>query len=360
MKQLVNKPYIIAEVGSNWSTLAHCLDSIVQAKIAGADAVKFQAYDFLSLFGHLGAETRHDYKEDEPIAGGWGSDPKPHSGYGRLNHELPIEWLPALKEHADKVGIDFMCSAFSPELVDSVDPFVSMHKLASSEMCHVQILEKLRSKNKPVIVSTGGQTLPDIERALTLLSNQQVFRHIDDLVPERWSDFGVILMYCVSSYPAKDVDLGCIDLLRNKFNLDVGYSDHTTDVLTIPYHAVHTHGAVVIEKHFKCIDFETPDSAHSLNPDEFRKMVAHIRGKHTGVIGPSLSETPMVLRHKRRLIAIEPIKIGDKFELDKNYGVYRSLRDDTKAMSPFRVYDVNGKRSKLNIEMGEGIAPDAI
>src|SRR5688572_30128176 len=128
-KILSAKPYFIAEVGSNWGSLDDCFKSIQLASAAGADAVKFQLFDQHALYG-----------VDRDVA---------------LSGVLDPEWLPKLKQKANSVGIDFMCSAFSPELVDAVDPYVHAHKVASCEMTHVRILEKLRHIGKPVILSTG-------------------------------------------------------------------------------------------------------------------------------------------------------------------------------------------------------------
>lgn len=309
--------YIIAEVGSNWLSFADCKDSIAQAKLCGADAVKFQLYSHHELYGSGDGKT----EGATPMMGAMLSD-----------------WLPSLAEKAKACGIDFMCTGFSPEGYDLIDPLVTRHKIASSEMCHVRILQKVNSFKKPVYLSTGAQTESDIGQALTYLA-----------------DCEVTLMYCEASYPAKWVDLDNLFLFKERFGKPVGFSDHTTSIIEIPGKAAF-HGSC-LEKHFKLREMETPDAPHSLLPDEFSVMVRAIKGKHRKVIGPTPDEGDMITKHKRRLIATKDIKAGEKFIEGTNFGIFRSLIKDTKAMSPFAIDLVNGKSVKVNIKAGVGIGP---
>lgn len=301
--------FIIAEVGSNWQTLDDCRLSIHAAKACGADAVKFQLFDAKSLYG---------------------TDIE-------MNGQLPKEWIELLAKRAKEIGIEFMCSAFSPELVDFVNPFVNIHKLASAEMTHIRILEKLRGMGKPVLLSTGSQPMTYIKEVVKILDHATV-----------------IPMYCVANYPANVVDLRQITELQRAFPYNqIGYSDHSMDVLTVPKQAVEL-GACVIEKHFKYKEMSTPDSAHSLNPFEFKLMVQSIRGDLPQFVVP---QEAMITTHKRRLIAIKDIKVGDVFQEDVNFGIYRSLKPETKALSAFAASGLNNQRSKVDIKAGDGIGP---
>jgi N-acetylneuraminate synthase len=327
-------PFIIAEVGSNWRTKEDCLDSITQAKVCGADAVKFQLYTHECLYGQKA-------KKEYGTSGRPGGD-----SFEIVEHDqgvkgvLPPEWLPALKSKADAVGIEFMCTAFSPEFYDVVDPFVNIHKVASAEMSHIRILEKLRALGKPVILSTGASGPADITMALAALGKETP----------------TILMYCVAAYPAQEIELDNLPWMKQNFKTLVGYSDHSTDVLTIPVQACHWGNAAVLEKHVTFIDADTPDKPHSLTGNQFKRMVDRIRNKSTYYLGQVAEEKPMILRHNRRIIATADLSLGDILSEGTNFGIYRSLKDDTNAAHPFMINQMNGKAVKRAIKAGDGIS----
>lgn len=319
-----NQPvFIVADIGSNWKSLKDCLHSIPMAKQAGADAVKFQLYNLKSLYGY--DFTPSDI--DSTI--------------------LPHGWLPKLKEKADACDIEFMCSAFSPELAQVVNPFVNIHKVASAELTHVRLLETLRDFSKPVFLSTGGRALGkspgqpnDIDRAIDVLQSVPTF-----------------LLYCVSAYPAQAVNLQQIQQMSGDYSLDVGFSDHTTDFNTTPVEACAL-GACIIEKHMTDIpETETPDRRHSLDVGQFKYMVDRIRSSTTspGPIGKQ--EEAMRLRHNRRLIVTKNIKQGAVFQENVNFGIYRSLKDDTKGLSPWAIATVHGQSAIKDMRQGESIGP---
>lgn len=300
------KPFIIAEVGSNWQTLEHAIASISAAKQAGADAVKFQAFNANALYG----------QEKE------------------MGHELPLEWLPSLKEKADACGIEFMCTAFSPELVAAVDPYVSVHKVASSDLSYPQLLEAVAKSGTPVLLSTGGaRTMEEIEFAYRFLLSCG-------------TPIGsVMLLYCVAAYPADFVDFD----IMSEYD---GFSDHTLGI-TAAVHAAQ-HGLKVIEKHFTAFpELDTPDRPHSATPEQFKRMVDAIRQK--GYQPPN--ESAMSLRHNRRLIATRDIAAGETLTYGQNYGAYRSLEDDSRGLSPFAWRSLEGRAATRPITRGQGIGP---
>lgn len=306
------KPFIIAEVGSNWQSFEHAKDSIALAKNCGADAVKFQAFTSDALYG---PEARV------------------------MLHELPLEWLPKLKEKADACGIEFMCTAFSPELVKAVDPYVTAHKVASSDLTYPQLLDAVAKTKKPVIASTGASSVGDIVQAL-----------------DRLPMGATVLLYCVAAYPAIHADLRVMDLLHQETGRPVGFSDHTPG--TFMAVEASRRGAVVIEKHFTAFpELDTPDRPHSLTPDEFKVMVDYIRGKRQPVIGPTVEERAMVLRHNRRLVATSDILAGTALKYGVNYGAYRSLEDDARGLSPFAWESLEGRSATKAIQRGKGIGP---
>lgn len=317
-------PFIIAEVGSNWTSLTDCCGSISLAKACGADAVKFQLFRGVCLYGY-----------------------HPENGWN-FSRELPLDWLPQLKEKCDAVGIEFMCTPFSPGLVEVVDPYVEVHKVASSDLSYPQLLKAVAETGKPILLSTGASSKSDVELALSTLGEARA---------------RTTLLYCNASYPSTHHNLFQIDAMRNLWGCPVGLSDHSLDAVYVPMAAVGFHGASVIEKHFKLHqDMNTPDSAHSLDATAFKLMCDHLRGKvDTGDFGPSKEEGAMFLRHNRRLVATKDIEPGEQLVFGKNYGAFRSLKDDSKGLSPFlwnhEQYGPEGKMTKVAVKQGTGLGP---
>jgi N,N'-diacetyllegionaminate synthase len=344
--------FIVAEVGSNWRNLEDSLHSIAMANAAGADAVKFQAFNYKALYGLEG-----QWIQKESYSSVYGVEQVTVPAAPEFDRRaLPLDWLPKLKEKADACGIELMCTAFSPELVDEVDRYVSIHKVASAELSHVRILERLRDKGKLVILSTGASGKADIQQAIRVLRECT-----DDTYDHERCDrneVDVILLYCVAAYPARDVDFRMLEALKD-FGCPVGYSDHTTDISVIPKTAVDL-GACVIEKHFTDIpEVETPDRPHSLTVDEFKKMVETIRGTREFTWGNG-EERDMLLRHNRRLVATRRIQAGEtlsEIPPHANFGIYRSLKEDSRGLLPFAIGRVIGRLATRDIEAGEAIGP---
>lgn len=235
---------VIAEIGSNWKTIGDCKESIQAAARCGADVVKFQFYTHREIYG----------------------------ASGKMKGEMPLEWLSHLYSVAQSEGIEFMCTAFSPSGYHYVNAMVETHKIASAELTALDIIDTVNGFRKPVILSTGGANMDDIEAAVNRLSNCPV-----------------TLMFCVADYPAKIIDFRQLVRIRNHFGgrCRYGYSDHSIDVLNIPLIAKAV-GCEVIEKHVNFTPYtDTPDAGHALNESEFRLMVQNLKTP----AGPSLEET---------------------------------------------------------------------
>ncbi len=311
-------PFIIAELGSNFKNFNDCKEAISHAATAGADAIKFQLFNHQDLYGWP--------KEDWP---------------GR-SYELQESWIPKLKEKADACKIEFMCTAFSVEGLKIVDPYVSRHKIASSDCNYFELIEAAFATNKPVIVSNGGHFTKDIQLLLSACVSLK-----DRLT----------LLYCISAYPSRYFDLRRFGVFQSEFEgIDVGLSDHTIDVYNIPRIATQM-GAKVIEKHFNPFRYtDTPDHPHSLTSDELKAMVQSIRDPLKIEAAP-YEETDMVLRHNRRLIAIKDIEVGDELQYGENCGVYRSKENDTVGMHPIFSSQISGRKAKLSLKQGDPISP---
>lgn len=235
--------FIIAEAGLNHNgdpNLAHRL--IDSAADCGADAIKFQTYKTGELF------------------------PPDHPEYQKFQQtEFTFETYQELQSHAQEKNVVFLSTPFDSESLEMLERLdVEAIKIGSGEVTHLGFLQRVTQSNKPVILSTGMSTVPEIQAAVqTLLGNNCC---------------GLAVLHCVSAYPcpADKANIRMVSFLKKHFNLVTGYSDHTTsDTAAMSAVAL---GACIIEKHFT-LDHELPGWDHffSSDPNQFKTMVESIR-----------------------------------------------------------------------------------
>jgi sialic acid synthase SpsE len=317
----MSKLEIVADVGSNHrGRLELALKSVQVAKDCGADVVKYQLYSHIELFGVPGIAEK----------------------------SMPREWLPQLAKECERVGIEFMCTAFSPEGVAAVDPHVKRHKLASSEFSHTELLRAMLKTDKPVIISTGGIGEFDLEwmKALIQVSYASAIHRIS-------------MLECVAAYPAA---ASAHDVSLMQTSLFDGLSDHTMGS-AVACAAVGA-GATILEKHLDPFPGagSTPDSGFALGPTEFRMYVQDVREAASAVgsgIKKRKGQNEYALRWMRRYVVTKPIAQGDVFKYNSNFGIYRSLKDDTRGLSPITMplERLNGMTARHALEAGESIGP---
>jgi pseudaminic acid synthase len=331
--------YIVAEISANHHQDFNQAVSIIQAaKEAGADAVKLQTYTPDTI-------TIRSDREEFRIRGGTLWD-------GRTLYELygeahtPWEWQPKLKQVADDLGLDLFSSAFDATAVDFLEKMnVPAHKLASFELVDIPLIRKMSATGKPLIVSTGMGTLEEIEEAIESARQAGATQ--------------IALLKCTSAYPASpdEMNLRTIPALASRFGLPVGLSDHTTGI-SAPVAAVAL-GACIIEKHITLSrSQEGPDTAFSLEPQEFKAMVEAVRTAERALgevhFGPGTHESgSRVLR--RSLFVVEDIKQGDRFN---NHNV-RSIRP-AHGLHTRHLPQILGKRAARNIGSGTPLSWDLI
>lgn len=302
---------VIAEIGSNFESIKDLFLSIRAAKTCGADIVKFQLFSHHDLYG---------YGDEEP----------------NIDHKV----IETLADKCKTAEIEFMCSAFSPARYEFINQFVSTHKIASAELSHKRILQTVNSFKKPVLLSTGASGMQDIKWALECLK-----------------DCYVTLLYCVSNYPARNIDLRVIDALRKTFSVQAGFSDHTCEALTIPY-AAKLAGCTHIEKHVDFIGCKrSPDHAFSLDYFDFKNMVLHLKGDLPVQDHYLREENQMIEKHNRRIMAITDISAGEEFVEGKNIDIVRSKEADSNAVSPFMIDEIVGRKATKAIFAQDGIGP---
>jgi N-acetylneuraminate synthase len=338
---------IIAEAGSNWRMGSPARDRqmarvLVDAAVdAGADVVKFQTY-----------RARDTYVPD---AGS--SDYLADLGIQRsindifADLEMPYDLIAEIAEYCQTVAIEFMSTPFSVADADAVDPHVRRHKVASYELNHVRLLERLAASAKPLIVSTGAATIDDIAFCLTTLRDAGAA--------------DVTLLQCTSSYPAppESLNLKVIPQLVQEFGVPAGLSDHSRDPIVAPVAAVAL-GAVVIEKHFTVDNrLPGPDHAFALVPRELSAMVRAVRlaerASGDGVKVVDEHETELRRFAVRAIQATRTIEEGEPLLEGDNLDVLRPGKRSP-GMHPRYLKALAGRRAARRIPMGEGIQLDDV
>ncbi|MGO2335524.1 N-acetylneuraminate synthase family protein [Providencia sp.] len=250
-------PYFIADIGANHNgSLEKAIELIHLASESGAHAVKFQHFNASTIVSKTGFDTLTDQMSHQST---W----KKSVFEVYKDASINLEWTDILVKTCQNVGVDFFTSPYSMDLVDFVDPYVPAYKVGSGDITWLQIIEKMASKKKPILLACGASTLDEIDLAVKTAQ-----KHTNQIV----------IMQCNTNYTAslenfKYINLNVIKTLRAMYpNSILGLSDHT------PGHAT-TLGAIalganIIEKHFTDDNSnEGPDHKFAMNPSSWREMV---------------------------------------------------------------------------------------
>jgi N-acetylneuraminate synthase len=330
---------VIAEISANHNQdIDQAIKLVRAAKDAGADAVKLQTYtpDTLTL--------RCDRPEFR-IGGGTIWDGKTlYDLYGEAY--TPWDWHRRLKEAADDTGIALFSTPFDPTAVDFLERLnVPAYKVASFEIVDLPLIERIARTGKPIIMSTGMATLGEIAEAVQAARSGGAIQ--------------LALLKCTSAYPAppEDMNLRTIGHLAAAFDVPAGLSDHTLGI-AVPVAAVAI-GACIIEKHLTLSrSVPGPDTAFSLEPHEFKKMVEAIRiaEKALGKVSYGLSANEMSSRvFRRSLFVVQDIKAGEPLT-ERNV---RSIRPGH-GLPPKHLPEVLGRRFVRDLERGTPLTWDVI
>ena len=238
----------IAEVSSNHNgSLERSLDFIEVAANCGFDAIKFQLFKIEKLFTQevLSNSPKHQKRS------AW---------------ELPENFIPLLSKRSHDLGLQFSCTPFYLEAVSLLAPHCDFLKIASYELLWLDLATKCAKTGLPLVVSTGMADLHEIDRAVSNIKS--AFPQID-----------LTLLHAVSSYPApiEECNLSAIEKMSERFQLPVGWSDHTVSPGVIN-RAIYKFGAAVIEMHLDLdgTGFEF-DSGHCWLPRESKELISFVR-----------------------------------------------------------------------------------
>lgn len=289
-----DSPFIIAELSANHNgSIDLAKKSIYAAKQSGANAVKIQTYEAHTM-------TIDSDKSDFIIDGGLWDGYKLFDLYDEA--KTPFSWHKELFEYASKVGIQIFSSPFDESAVDLLESLdAPAYKIASFEIIDLPLIKYIAKTGKPILMSSGMASEEEISEALDAARS-----------------FGardILLFHCISSYPAPidQANLNMIPILKKKFNVEIGLSDHTLDNLAATLSVAK--GAVAIEKHF-ILDksFTGPDSSFSMDPNQLEELVkdTHMAWKSLG--SPHFERAKVEnssLVFRRSLYFVNDLKMGE-------------------------------------------------
>lgn len=332
-----NPAFIIAEVSANHrGSFKKAVDIIKAAAFAGADAVKLQTYT--AEIHTLDSKKKWFYV---------GGPDNPKAWKGQTFFDLykkaytPWEWHKDLKKIAEDMGLIFFSTPVDSTSVDFLETLkVPCYKIASYEATDLEFLEKVASTKKPVILSVGFASLPEIELSLNTL--------------KKAGAKNIATLYCTASY-GKTADHERTNLrtmldIRDRFNVVCGFSDNMGGI-EVPALAA-SMGASIIEKHIiDKHDSRALDDRFSLDKFEFKKMVQKIRSqeKIMGKVsyGCQTEAEKYNRQFRRSLFATADIKKGDKFTRQN----MRSIRPGY-GLAPKHLPDILNKKAAKNVERG--------
>lgn len=291
---------IIAEAGVNHNGSMEIAKQLVDAAVeAGVDIIKFQTFKAEKLVSKTAKQAEYQKKNI-----GDGND----SQYEMLKKlELSEENHEELIAYCKEKGIRFWSTAFDFESMDYLHSLgLGLWKIPSGEITNYPFIRKVASYGEDVIMSTGMCEMMDIQNAMDVLLRYGIRKE------------QITLLHCNTQYPTpyQDVNLNAIASIKHEFDIQVGYSDHTSGI-EVPIAAVAL-GAKVIEKHFT-IDRNLPGPDHkaSLEPHELKAMVSAIRhieqALGDGIKRVSDSEKANISVARKSIVAACPIKRGELF-----------------------------------------------
>ena len=327
----IKAPYLIAEISANHCGKLDIAKKLIRAaKANNADAVKLQTYtpDTMTI------KSKKKYFKIK--SGLW----RGYSLWDLYNKaHTPLSWHKELFDYAKKLGIAIFSTPFDETAVDFLENLnCPMYKIASFEMTDLPLIKKVAQTKKTMIISTGMSSLDEIDETFKVAKKNGARE--------------IILLYCVSNYPAKnkDFNLNNIQILKNKFNCKVGLSDHSMDNM-IALSSIAA-GAEVIEKHIGLDGQKNGlDIKFSLKGKKikiFKKMMSdtyNSMGKNFFYRNPSEEKSKIF---RRSIFVVKDVKIGEKFT-KKNI---RRIRPGY-GLEPKLFDKILGKKSKNNINAGD-------
>lgn len=339
--ELMNKPFIIAEMSANHNqSLQRALEIVETAASCGVSAVKLQTYTSDTMT--IDCDNPDFIIEDKNSL--WNGE-KLYDLYKKAS--TPYEWHKTIFNRCKELGIIGFSTPFDISSVDFLESLnCPIYKISSFENGDIPLLKRIAQTKKPIIMSLGMINLKEIQEGVSVLQKNGC----RDLT----------LLKCTSNYPAKveDTNLLTIPDIQSHFpNCKVGLSDHTLGIgVAIASIAL---GTTVIEKHFTLSREDGGvDSAFSMEPQEMKQLVEECNNayKALGKISYELSENEKKsLKFRRSLYMVKDIQAGQTFTPEN----VRSIRP-VYGLHPRFYEEILGKTAKKDLKKGTPLKEEYI
>ena len=354
-----HKTFLIAEAGVNHNGSIELAKKLIDAAVmAGADAVKFQSFVASSIV--TAGASKAEYQITNT-----GSQESQLEMLKKL--ELSHSQQRELHQYCQRSGIQFLSTPFDTASLNflTADLGLETIKVGSGELTNAPFLFEVARLAKNIILSTGMSTIDEVADALGVIAfvmtdskNPSVSSFKSALASSEGRKAvtsKVTLLHCTTDYPTvpSDVNLRAMLTLREKFDCQVGFSDHSVGIhLAVAAVAM---GATVIEKHLTIDrDLPGPDHKASLEPSEFKNLVDQVRDLENAFGDGIKRPTEVELKNKkiarRSLVALKAIKTGDVFTSENV-----SIKRPGTGRSPFEYWSLLGTKATSDIAENEVI-----
>ena len=330
--------YVIAEIGHNHQgKLETAKEMFKAAKECGADAVKLQKRNNRELFTKAGYEKPYDNPNSY---GGTYGEHREYLEFGGIEYK-------ELMDYADEIGVTFFSTAFdfsSADFLAKLD--MPAFKIASGDLKNIPLLTHIAEFQKPMLLSTGGGTMEDVNRAYDAIMpiNQQLS-----------------ILQCTAGYPADfdQLNLSVITTFRERFpNTVIGLSSHDNGIAMAV--AAYMLGGRVVEKHFTLNHtWKGTDHAFSLEPIGFRKMIRDLERVKVaigdGVKQTYDSEKSPIIKMGKKLVAARDLPAG--YTIRHEDITFKSPGD---GMPPFELDKVIGRATRQELKEDDDITYEVL
>jgi sialic acid synthase len=325
--------FVIAEIGHNHQgNLEKAKELFLTAKECGVDAVKLQKRDNRSLYTTSFFNRAYD---NENSFGPTYGEHREALEFGRTEYQ-------ELQAYAKELKLVFFATAFDVASADFLaDLDVPAYKIASGDLKSTPLLKHIARIGKPMIISTGGATMADVERAYNLIApiNSQL-----------------CFLQCTAAYPASyhDLNLRVISTYRESFpDVVVGLSDHENGIAMAV--AAYVLGARVIEKHFTLNHtLKGTDHAFSLEPIGMKKLVRDLRRARValgdGIKTTYESEVSALQKMSKKIVAGRDLPIGHILAQSDI-----ALKSPGDGLAPYELDNVIGRKTSRVLQRDENI-----